>query len=202
MGEFAIGEKVEVISGCENDNGDDHLIGKVGVIKSVDGDYYEVLLDGETQTNQFGEYQLAFHDDPNDRKFVFEVTLVAKAKAVDTLGFEFDVPADGTTELWDILESKGVSYGDVMLITLKGETDDNRAVCDAVRRLDEAGFSDVCLSSYFPNFDTDLHLVASVQEGYLIEFRILDRLVNWNTMYHFYDYRAALEFLNGWPKGF
>lgn len=200
MGEFAIGEKVEVICGCEN--GDDHLIKlkMVGVIKSVDGNYYEVLLDGETQTNKFDECQLSFYDDPNDRKFVFVVTLVAKAKAVDTLGFEFEVPADGTTDLWDILESKGVAYGDVMLITLKGETDDNRAVCDAVRRLDEAGFSDVCLSS---NFDNGIHLVASVQEGYLIEFRILDEfLKKWNTMYHFYDYRAAVEFFNGWPKGF
>lgn len=61
MSSFCVGDCVEVVSGCENDNIDDGLIGLFGkVVEICPDDYYEVVLENQDgQSHCFAAYQLA-----------------------------------------------------------------------------------------------------------------------------------------------
>ena len=109
-------------------------------------------------------------DDPT-----FVVTLTPEV--VTRLGFvnnQFEQVAYGWHDLWaEHLEPRKIGYDDVHLITLKGESDEERAVGDAVRTLERNGNVNIYLGIEPYHIGLGyVYLIASVLHGGLVEYQV------------------------------
>ncbi len=101
----------------------------------------------------------------------FVITLAPEA--VQRLGRStnrFKQKAGGTDDLW--VELPELEHDDVLLITIDGESEDERVIGDAIRTLEGKGIIDQVFGVHHHN--PEVYLVASVMHGGLIEYQVSD----------------------------
>lgn len=113
-------------------------------------------------------------------KIEFNVTLSGHAMTklkVNTnkliVGYQQDV--GGADELWDWLNEKGIQADDVLLITVVGESTQDRAISDALRTMHANNINHITFKvDQRKNKSALVHFTAAVEAGNLVRYEISD----------------------------